>query len=77
LTMENQWPLGLRRRSTAARSKASVYGRSPAAIVGSNPAGGMDVCVLCVVRGLCDELITRSEESYRLWSVVVCDHETS
>jgi hypothetical protein len=28
-------------------------------------------------RGLCDELITRPEESYRLWSVVVCDLETS
>ena len=27
--------------------------------------------------GLCDELITRSEESYRLWCVVVCDLETS
>jgi hypothetical protein len=26
-------------------------------------------------RGLCDELITRPEESYRLWPVVVCDHE--
>jgi len=26
-------------------------------------------------RGLCDELITRPEESYRLWSVVVCDLE--
>ena len=26
-------------------------------------------------RGLCDELITRSEESYRLWCVVVCDLE--
>jgi len=24
-------------------------------------------------RGLCDELITRPEESYRLWCVVVCD----
>jgi len=23
-------------------------------------------------RGLCDELITRPEESYRLWCVVVC-----
>jgi len=37
----------------AARSKAYVYGRSPAEIVGSNPTGGMDVCllwVLCVVR---------------------------
>jgi len=28
-------------------------------------------------RGLCDELITRPEESYRLWCVVVCDLETS
>ena len=28
-------------------------------------------------RGLCDELITRPEESYRLWCVVVCDIETS
>jgi len=28
-------------------------------------------------RGLCDELITRPEDSYRLWCVVVCDLETS
>ena len=28
-------------------------------------------------RGLCDELITRPEESYRLWCVIVCDLETS
>ena len=28
-------------------------------------------------RGLCDQLITRPEESYRLWCVVVCDLETS
>jgi len=28
-------------------------------------------------RGLCDELITRPEESYRLWCVVVCDLESS
>ena len=37
----------------AARSKASVCGRSLAGIAGSNPAWGMDVCllwVLCVVR---------------------------
>ena len=27
-------------------------------------------------RGLCDELITRPEESYRLWCVVLCDLET-
>jgi hypothetical protein len=28
-------------------------------------------------RGLCVELITRPEDSYRLWCVVVCDLETS
>ena len=28
-------------------------------------------------RGLCDELIARPEESYRLCCVVVCDLETS
>jgi hypothetical protein len=28
-------------------------------------------------RGLCDDLITRPEESYRLWCVVVCDLQTS
>jgi len=35
-------------------------------------------CECCVLsgRGLCDELITRPEESYRLWCVVVCDLET-
>ena len=40
----------------------------------------MDVCCECCVlsgRGLCDEPITRPEESYRLWCVVVCDQETS
>jgi len=30
----------------AARSKAYVCGRSTAEIVGSNPTGGMDVCLL-------------------------------
>jgi hypothetical protein len=40
----------------------------------------MFVCCECCVlsgRGLCDVLITRPEESYRLWRVVVCDQETS
>jgi len=30
----------------AARSKAWVCGRSPAEVVGSNPTGGMDVCLV-------------------------------
>jgi len=40
----------------------------------------MSVCCECCVlsgRGLCDELITRPEKSYRLWCVVLCDLETS
>jgi hypothetical protein len=40
----------------------------------------MSVCCECCVlsgRGLCDELITRPGEFYRLWRVVVCDQETS
>ena len=58
----------------AARSKAWVCGPSPAGIVGSNPTG-VRVCRECCVlsgRGLCDGLITRPEESYRLWCVVEC-----
>ena len=66
----------------AARSKAQACGRLPAEIVVSNPTGGMDVYLLGVVcvlssRGLCDVLITRPEESYKLWCVVVCDLKTS
>ena len=44
------------------------------------PGAWMFVCCECCVlsgRGLCDELITRPEESYRPWSVVVRDLETS
>jgi len=47
-------------------SDHAVSGLSPAEIYGSNPAGGMDVCLLCCAlsgRGLCDELIIRPEES--------------
>jgi hypothetical protein len=35
------------------------------------------VSVVLSGRGLCGELITRPEESYRLWCVVECDLETS
>jgi hypothetical protein len=49
--------------------------------VGSNLTGvWIFVCRDCRVlsgRGLCDELITRTEESYRLCCVVVCDLEKS
>jgi hypothetical protein len=59
----SQWPRGLWIRSAVAR-----------------PTRGMGVCYECCVlsgRGLCFGLITRPEESYRMWCVVVCDLETS
>ena len=65
----------------AGASGRAVCGRSPAEIVGSNPTGGMNVCrcECCVLsgRGLCNDLITRPEESYRQWCVVVCGLEIS
>ena len=68
----SQRPRGLRRRSTAARL-LGLWVRIP-------PGPWIFVCCECCVmsgRGLCDELITRPEESYRLWCVVMCDLETS
>ena len=44
------------------------------------PEAWMSVCCECCVfsgTGLCDGLITRPEESYRLWCVCVCDREAS
>jgi hypothetical protein len=68
----SQGPRGLRHRSAAARL-LRLWVRIP-------PRAWMFVCCECCVlsgRGLCDELITRPEQSYRLWCVVVCDLETS
>jgi hypothetical protein len=68
----SQRPHDLRRRSAAARL-LSLWVRIP-------PRAWNSVCCECCLlsgRGLCDELITRPEESYRLWCVVVCDTETS
>ena len=68
----SQWPRGLRRRSSAARLQ-----RLWARIL---PEAWMFICCECCVlsgRGLCDGLITRPGESYRLWRVLVCDQETS
>ena len=61
----------------APRSKAARLLRSWVRIP---PGAWMFFCCGCCVlsgRGLCDELITRPEESYRLCCVVVCDLETS
>ena len=71
-TCRSQWPRGLSRRSAAARL-LGLWVRIP-------PGAWMFVCCECCVlsgRGLCDKLITRPEESYRLWCVAVCDLETS
>jgi len=59
-----QRPRGLRRRSASVRL-LELWGRFPP---------GAWMFVPSVVR---DALITRPEESYRLWCVVVCDLETS
>jgi len=57
----------------AAQSKAWVCGRLLDGIVGSNPAEAwLFVSCECRVlsgRGLCLELITRPENSFRVWSV--------
>jgi hypothetical protein len=60
-----------------ARSKA-VCGRMVAGIAGSNPPESMDgfllclfVVLSCVGRDLCDMLITRPVESYRVSDVCV------
>jgi hypothetical protein len=65
-------PVPVTTRSAAARL-LRLWFRIP-------PGTWMFVCGECCVlsgRGLCDELITRPEESYRLWCVTVCDLETS
>ena len=67
----SQCPRGLSRRSAAARLLES-WVRIP-------PGAWTFVCCECCVlsgRGLCDELITCPEESFRLWCVV-CNLETS
>jgi len=61
----------------AARSKAARLLRL---WVWIPPGAWTFVCCECFVlsgKGLCDGLITRPEESYRLWCVVVCDLENS
>jgi len=68
----SQWPRGLWSGSAAARL-LRVWVRIP-------PEAWIFVCCECCVlldRGLCVGLITRLQESYRLWCVIVCDLETS
>jgi len=69
LHCRSQWSHSLRRRSSAARL-LRLWVRIPLRI-------WMSVCCVLSGRGLCDELPTRQEESYRVWCVVECDLETS
>jgi hypothetical protein len=67
----SQWPCSVRHRSVAARL--------PRLWVQIPPGAWMSVCCKCFVlsdRGLCDELNTHPEESYRLWCIE-CDLEIS
>jgi hypothetical protein len=62
----SQWPRGLRRGSAAARL-LGLWVRIP-------QRAWMSVCCECCVllgRGLCNGLVTRPEESYRVWCVWV------
>jgi len=72
MEVTSQCPRGLRR--------SSVASRLPRLWVRILPVAWMSVsCDCCVLSGsdLCDELITRTEKFYRMWSVVVCDLATS
>jgi hypothetical protein len=63
----SQWPRLLRRGSAATRLLGFWFRIPPGALMSVR----CDCCVLSG-RGLCDGLITRPEESYRLWCVDVC-----
>jgi hypothetical protein len=70
--VRSQWPRGLRRRPCVARL-LRFWVLIP-------PVAWMCVCCDCrMLSGscLCDGLITRPDESYRLWRVFVCDQESS
>ena len=69
--VRSRWPRGIRPRSAAARL-LRLWVRLP--------PGCLEVCCECYVlsgRRLCDELIVRPEESYRVRCVVLCDLEIS
>ena len=68
----SQWPRGLRRGSVAACLLELGVRIPPGAWIFVS-------CECCVLwgRGVCDGLITRPEEPYRVWCVIVCDLETS
>ena len=64
-----QRPRGIRRGSAAARLWVWIPPKAWISV-------SWECCVLSS-RGLCVKLITRSDKSYRIWGVVVCDPRTS
>ena len=72
--------LDVSRSHTTTQHSRPVAARLLRSWVRIPPGAWIFVCCECRVlsgRGLCKELITRPEESYRLYCVVVCDLETS
>ena len=66
----SKWPRGLKRGSAAARLLRLRVRIPP----GFWTSVSCECCVLSV-RGLCDQPITRPEESYQVWCVSEYDHE--
>jgi hypothetical protein len=62
LSSQSQWPRGLKRSSTTARLFRSLVWIPP----GPGYLSVVCVCYVLSDRGICDELITRPEESYWL-----------
>jgi len=60
VNFRSQWPHGLRRRSVPDRLLGLCVRIPPGAWM-------FVVSIVLSGRGLCDQLITRPEESYRLW----------
>ena len=71
-TSLTEWPI-----SVAVRSKPGVCGRSLAGIMGSDPAGGMYICLLCVFRWtslfLADPLLRGVQPSLMCVWVFLCE----
>ena len=72
LNRKTAWYSNIKPIRVAAQSKASVCGRSLAGIAGSNPARGIDVCILRVL--VCHQVeISATGQSFVQWSHTECD----
>ena len=65
---QSQWPCGPRRSSAVVVRLLGLRVRIPRMFVS---------CVCCIGSGLCDELITRTEETYRLCVCVISRNLTN